>query len=236
MIHLPRTYTPISSCFALWIIFTLAKSPPSRFPTHPSPPWRPVSEPLQNDNAGSSGSAQHVRALVRVVLCLNKCAKCDGKMLIKNQKMDEVNPENINIIKKIIDDFEQNARGQKQRRRGRSCKISQSDSLIHRYRRCQISPKSGGSLDGAFFRIRCRGDSLDDFIRSEDEVYINFVENGDDNGNADANAFKPRVRKSFLKANSVGVDEVKLYMESKKHQERVTKNVKEVNLCVVGRL
>ena len=56
-------------------------------------------------------------------------------MLIKNQKMDEVNPENINIIKKIIDDFEQTARGQKQRRRGRSCKISQSDSLIHRYRR-----------------------------------------------------------------------------------------------------
>ncbi|XP_044260512.1 potassium voltage-gated channel unc-103-like isoform X4 [Tribolium madens] len=149
-------------------------------------------------------------------------------MLLKNQPMDDINPENINIIKKIIDDFEQHpGKVPKNKRRCRSCKISQSDSLIHRYRRCQISPKSG-SLDGAFFRVRCRGTSLENFIRSEDEVYINFAENGDDNGNADANAFKPRVRRSFLKANNVGVDEVKAYMESKKHQERVTKNVKEV--------
>ncbi|XP_015836380.1 potassium voltage-gated channel unc-103 isoform X4 [Tribolium castaneum] len=148
-------------------------------------------------------------------------------MLLKNQPMDDINPENITIIKKIIDDFEQNPGKVPKKRRCRSCKISQSDSLIHRYRRCQISPKSG-SLDGAFFRVRCRGTSLENFIRSEDEVYINFAENGDDNGNADANAFKPRVRRSFLKANNVGVDEVKAYMESKKHQERVTKNVKEV--------
>lgn len=61
-------------------------------------------------------------------------------MLLKNQKMDEVNPENINIIKKIIDDFEHpSGRSVKHRRRCKSCKISQSDSLIHRYRRCEKS-------------------------------------------------------------------------------------------------
>lgn len=131
---------------------------------------------------------------------------------------DHVDVDNLTIIKKIIDDFENGGGGRRRR-----CKISRSDSLIHRYRRCQISPKSGGSLDGAFFRVRSS-----DFVKSEDEVYINFVENGEDCGNADANAFKPKGRKSFLTANNVGVDEAKVYMESKKHQERVSKNVKEV--------
>lgn len=145
--------------------------------------------------------------------------------------MDDINTENLNIIKKIIDDFENNAQNKsKSKKRVKSCKISQSDSLIHRYRRCQISPKSGGSLDGAFFRVK-RGDSLDEFAKTEDELYINFIENGDDSGNADANVFKPRIRKSFAVRGSVtGVDEVKVYMESKKHQDRVNKNVNEVRL------
>lgn len=70
-------------------------------------------------------------------------------------------------------------------------------------------------------------------------MYINFFENCD-NENADANAFWKRTgRKSIFKGSgSVKladgiVDEFRMLRESKTHQERVRKNVKEVSICTL---
>lgn len=189
-------------------------------------------------------------------------------MVIKINKMDaitnsinNVNSENINIIKKIINDFEnvdsnteQKAKQQQQQhqrqRRKHYCKyygkISHSDSFIHRYKRSQISPKAS-SLENNFIKFKPTK-SLQEFLETDDDIYINFIDNCDNNadyfgggGGGDANtAFSRRCsrinksKKSLLGNNikySDGIDEVNAYMDSKKHQEQVNKNVKEVRIC-----
>lgn len=180
-------------------------------------------------------------------------------MVIKINKMDaitsSINSENINIIKKIINDFENvenrttNAAATTTtttKRRKHYCKyygkISHSDSFIHRYKKSQISPKAS-SLENNFIKFKPTK-SLQEFLETEDDVYINFIENCDNNtdnyyGDYANTAFNRRCsrinksKKSLLGNNikySDGIDEVKVYMESKKHQEQVSKNVKEVRI------
>lgn len=156
--------------------------------------------------------------------------------------MNHVDPENINIIKKIIDDFENTSPGNKNRsklkKRGRHKKISNSDSFIHKYKRSQISPKTTSSLDGHIIKSK-PSNSVEEFLQKEDDVYINFFENCD-NENADANSFWKRTgRKGVFKGSGSGkladgiVDEFRLLRESKSHQERVRKNVKEVSIRIL---
>lgn len=160
-------------------------------------------------------------------------------MLIKSDKMDakaamnHVDPENINIIKKIIDDFENASPGNKKlKKRSKHKKISNSDSFIHRYKRSQISPKTTSSLDGHIVKSK-PSNSVEEFLQKDNDVYINFFENCD-NENADANAFL-KLRKSVFKGSGSGkladgfIDEYKVLRESKIHQERVRNNVREVS-------
>ncbi|KAJ8970266.1 hypothetical protein NQ317_017161 [Molorchus minor] len=159
-------------------------------------------------------------------------------MLIKTD-MEEtpttnhINHENINIIKKIIDDFEKSSPTGRNRsgKKVKHKKISNSDSFIHRYKRSQVSPKTTGSLDGQV--VKCKpSNSLEEFLQKENDVYINFFENCD-NENADANAFMRFTgRKSVFKSSGIisdgFLDEYKVLRETKGHQERVKKNVKEI--------
>lgn len=161
----------------------------------------------------------------------------------KRSNMNHINPENINIIKKIIDDFENTSSGSKTSKRKRcskSKKISNSDSFIHKYKKSQISPKTTSSLDGNIIRYKPSA-SIEDFLNKDSEVYINIIENCD-NENADANAFrKIRHRKSiFSKSNATGnkfsvdLDEFQRMVESKSNQDRVNKNFKEVSIMFSG--
>lgn len=149
----------------------------------------------------------------------------------KCSNMNHVNPENINIIKKIIDDFENNGTNGKstKKKRTKTKKISNSDSFIHKYKKSQISPKTATSLDGNILRYK-PSHSIEDFLQKDSDVYINFVENCDTE-NADANAFrKLRQRKSVFKGGkfNVEIDEFKNLMDTKSRQDRVRQNVKEV--------
>ncbi|KAG5892768.1 hypothetical protein JTB14_007984 [Gonioctena quinquepunctata] len=157
----------------------------------------------------------------------------------KSSNMNHVNPENINIIKKIIDDFEHGEATPKppKRKRSKTKKISNSDSLIHKYKRSQISPKTAGSLDGKPIKFQPSG-SVEDFFKNENDVYINFFENCDSE-NADANAFRKFVhRKSLFKSSNSAKfsegfgDEFRVLRESEWHQERVKNNVKEVSKII----
>lgn len=171
------------------------------------------------------------------------------KMLIKSEPMEKrsnmnhIDPENIAIIKKIIDDFDYQSSSSRTSKKKRSCKtkkISNSDSFIHKYKKSQISPKTINSLDGNIIRYK-PSSSIDDFFHKENsdkidtDVFINIVENCD-NENTDANAFQRlRRRKSiFSKTNvtdnkfSAELDEFQEIVESKTNQERVNKNFKEV--------
>lgn len=170
-------------------------------------------------------------------------------MLIKSEpvetcsNMNHINPENINIIKKIIDDFEytsSSSRFSKKKRSSKTKKISNSDSFIHKYKKSQISPKTTYSLDGHIIRYK-PSLSIEEFLNKEyndkrdSDVYINIVENCD-NENTDANAFQRlRRRKSiFNKSNitsnklSADLDEFQRIVNSKANQDRINKNFKEV--------
>lgn len=170
-------------------------------------------------------------------------------MLIKSEpvetcsNMNHINPENINIIKKIIDDFEytsSSSRSSKKKRSSKTKKISNSDSFIHKYKKSQISPKTTYSLDGHIIRYK-PSPSIEDFLNKEhndkrdSDVYINIVENCD-NENTDANAFQRlRRRKSiFSRSNitsnklSADLDEFQKIVNSKTNQDRINKNFKEV--------
>lgn len=173
-------------------------------------------------------------------------------MLIKSEPMEKrsnmnhINPENINIIKKIIDDFENTSscsKTCKKKRCAKTKKISNSDSFIHKYKKSQISPKTTSSLDGNIIRYKPSA-SVEDFLNREDghkkdgDVYINIVENCE-NENADANAFrKLRHRKSIFNRNtsctsnkfSLDLEEFQKMVESKTNQDRVNKNFKEVRI------
>lgn len=166
-------------------------------------------------------------------------------MLIKSEPMEKrsnMNPENIAIIKKIIDDFDYQSSSSRtsKRKRSRSKKFSNSDSFIHKYKKSQISPKTINSLDGHFYRYKPSG-SIEDVFNKEisdkidSDVFINIVENCE-NENTDANAFqKLRRRKSYFNKTNVTdnkfsaeLDEFQRIIESKTNQERVDKNFKEV--------
>lgn len=184
-----------------------------------------------------------------------------NKMDANQPSTNNINSENINIIKKIINDFENQSnsvgsmrssthnysnnameyhasRTPKASRRSRKVssskfgKISHSDSFIHKYKKSQISPKTN-SLENNFIKYK-PATSLQEFIENEDNVYINFMERGD-NENADANSFNRSQRSKLnLLRNSIKysdglIDDIKLYAESKKHQEKVKRNVKEVS-------
>ncbi|CAH1998833.1 unnamed protein product [Acanthoscelides obtectus] len=161
-------------------------------------------------------------------------------MLIKSDKMDRhntnhISPENINIIKKIIDDFENSNIPGKPKKKRRSKKISNSDSLIHKYKRSQISPKTACSYDGNLLDGNLKkfkpSLSLEDGLEKETDVYINFAEHCDTE-NADANAFRGRhkqPRKSvYNNKNDACLDDYKSLRDTKVHQERVKQNVKEI--------
>lgn len=162
-------------------------------------------------------------------------------MLIKN--VDEgdaaMNEENLNIIRRIIDDFE-NTQLKRCAKKGKSGsrfrKISRSDSIINKSR---VSPKSTErvlhrSYDGQF-----RAVSLQDVVKGEDSLYINICENNASVDNADANSPKNfdtttrRQTKAFIgnsvKGVSKALDEAAAAAQ-KKHQEKVMKGVQEVRV------
>lgn len=154
----------------------------------------------------------------------------------KSTIMNHINQENITIIRKIIDDFETNDLTKvSKKRRSKTKKISTSDSLIHRYKKSQISPKTACSLDGVRKKSK-PSTSIEEFLKNENnDVYINFMENCDTE-NADANTFtKYKQRKSIFRS-SIGtkygdsfVDEIRILQGTQKHQDRVRSNVNEVS-------
>lgn len=157
-----------------------------------------------------------------------------SKPMEKHVNMNHINSENINIIKKIIDDFEH--AGEKKSKCYKTKKISNSDSFIHKYKKSQISPKTTSSLDGNIIRYK-PSPSFEDFLKNSD-VYLNIVENCD-NENADANAFR-RIhhRKSvFNKSNSSGkkfsadIEDFQKFMDSQSNRDRVNRNYNEV--CMI---
>lgn len=175
-------------------------------------------------------------------------------MLIKSEPMEKrsnmnhINPENINIIKKIIDDFESTSINvtSKKKRCSKSKKISHSDSFIHKYKKSQISPKTTNSLDGNIIRYK-PSRSIEDIVNKENfenknsDVYLNIFETCD-NENADANAFRRlRQRKSIFGRSfastgnkfSLDLEEFQRMVESKTNQDRVNQKYKEVGMCML---
>lgn len=129
--------------------------------------------------------------------------------------------EDLHVIRRIIDDFETTQiLRRKQGAKGRSRKISRSDSLIHRAR---VSPMV---LRGS------RAVSLQDVVRNEDSLYLKICEADASVENADANSPKglePTARRStraYLGVSKV-LDEAAAAAQ-KKHQEKVMKGVQEV--------
>ncbi|CAG9815005.1 unnamed protein product [Phaedon cochleariae] len=155
---------------------------------------------------------------------------------VAQSNMNHINPENINIIKKIIEDFENTdtAKTKHKHKRSKTKKISSSDSFIHKYKKSQISPKTTYSLDEKKNKTK-PSESLEDFLKNENDVYINFFEHCDIE-NADANAIwkfknKQSVLENSISAKSEGcVDEFRNLQDSRILRERVNRNVKEVNI------
>lgn len=163
-------------------------------------------------------------------------------MLIKNMEeisnKDAMNAENLNIIRRIIDDFEttqlKKCDDKKKPKSHRFRKISRSDSIINR---CRISPKNTArvlhkSYDGQFHAV-----SLQDVLKSEDSLYINICENNASVENADANSIKNfermsrRQTKAFIGNNVKDVSKVldeAAAAAQRMHQEKVMKGVQEV--------
>lgn len=172
-------------------------------------------------------------------------------MLIKNMEeiSDSLNTENLNIIRRIIEDFENATTPQQinKRRKPKSHyrfkKFSSSDCIINN--RSRVSPKNTHrvlhrSFDGASFQnVVNKSD--------EDSLYINICKNGASVENANANSLKNiiddtatatttrRHTKVFIENNVKGVSKVldeAAAAAQKKHQEKVMKGVQEV--CVNG--
>lgn len=164
-------------------------------------------------------------------------------MLIKKPNMgdrdrENVNAENIHIVRRILDDFERNEFSSSRTKSGRNAsknrrflvgKISRSDSLIHK---CRIQPKGHKVFHEKSF---CPGKarSLQSVSRSHDSLsYWDVFENRASVENTNANSPKNLERRQSHVGNSVGktVDDAKLAEEARKHQEKVKKNVREVRL------
>lgn len=151
--------------------------------------------------------------------------------------------ENLNIIRRIIDDFErdqdhgnhphhhQQQQQKNPRARGRRF-ISGSDSLIAR---CRVSPKvqtfHHRSHDGRFASPK---------KKSWDSLYINVCETEASVENADANSPKNirfqearrQTRAAFLGVSKALDEAAAAAAERQKHQEKVMKGVQEVGgLC-----
>lgn len=150
-------------------------------------------------------------------------------MLIKNFSMEkeDLNMENVHIVKRIIDDFERSERNRTKKPR----KISRSDSLIHRCRAPKghrVFHKSDEGPERGFHSGKAR--SLQHVpVRSQDSLsFCDFFERGGSVDNGDANS--PKGLGSGQVGNCIpkGADEAKLAEEARKHQEKVRKNVKEV--------
>lgn len=166
---------------------------------------------------------------------------CTTKMLIKNmdEKDTTMDPENLNIIRRIIDDFENTQQPRNLKKKSQCRKISRSDSIINRNR---ISPKNNTitsrrvlhhhrSYDGRFFHAV----SLQDVVKSEDSLYLNIYETNTSVENTDANSPKNfnasrRQTKAFIGNNVVSkvLDEAAAAAAEKRHQEMVMKGVQEV--------
>ncbi|KAL3271058.1 hypothetical protein HHI36_021558 [Cryptolaemus montrouzieri] len=175
-------------------------------------------------------------------------------MVMSSVNMKRENPdmteENINIIKNIIEDFTVNtepvatpkAKISNGRKRCKNCnkytKISNSaDNVINKNKKYQISPKTPRSMDKNFTYFKNSAANMTSTQNSEENnVYISFAEK-DNKDNKDANAkdFKKleKRRRSFFRGSikySEDIrDEVKVFMESKKNQDLVSRNVKEVS-------
>lgn len=164
-------------------------------------------------------------------------------MLIKSMEetieKDAMNAENLDIIRRIIDDFEstqlKKCCDKRKPKTGRARKISRSDSIINR---CRISPKNAArvlhrSYDGHFHTIH-----LQDVVKSADSLYLNICETNASVENADANSPKNldnnntsrRPTKVFIENNVSKVLDEAAAAAQKKHQEKVMKGVQEV--CV----
>lgn len=161
------------------------------------------------------------------------------KMLIKNMDettdKDAMNAENLDIIRRIIDDFEstqlKKCCDKKKPKSSRSRKISRSDSIINR---CRVSPKNAArvlhrSYDGHFHTINPQ-----DVVKSEDSLYLNIcetntsVENADANSPKNLNSTSRRHTKVFIENNVSKVLDEAAAAAEKKHQEKVMKGVQEV--------
>ncbi|KAK9874291.1 hypothetical protein WA026_002643 [Henosepilachna vigintioctopunctata] len=180
-------------------------------------------------------------------------------MVMSSVNMKRENPdmteENINIIKNIIEDFpvtlepiqSPKTKNIKGRKRCKNCnkytKISNSaDNVISKNKKYQISPKTPRSMDKNFTYFQnstlCRtGNAQNSNQNEENEVYISFAEKDNkDNKDANTNDFRrlEKRRKSFFRSSvkySDDIrDEVKIFMESKKNQDKVSRNVKEVGI------
>lgn len=163
----------------------------------------------------------------------------------ENQDMTE---ENINIIKNIIEDFPPDSPKTKTakpaRKRCKNCnkyaKISNSDSVINKNKKYQISPKTPRSMDKNFTYFKNLAQECENG-EGGNEVYISFAEK-DNKENKDCNAKDFRKmekrRKSFFKSSVKSYtddirDEVKIFMESQRNQDKVSRNVKEVRLYTI---
>ncbi|CAG9772168.1 unnamed protein product [Ceutorhynchus assimilis] len=127
------------------------------------------------------------------------------KKMEKKSSNDVDTTENINIIRKIIDDFENQAKTDKKlKKKLRNRIISTSDStLSHKEcrhpKRSQVSPKPSHSLRGSLmYRLNnCTTRYYDPWNENDNafsdktvgnNVYINFMENCD-NENTEGNRF-----------------------------------------------
>lgn len=153
--------------------------------------------------------------------------------------MDEIvkmNNEDLNIIRRIIDDFESTQlKKKKPKNNHRFRKISRSDSIINR---CKVSPKNRSvlhrSYDGQFNTITTTNE--------DDSLYLNICETNASVENTDANSPKNKNNNNNFDSTTTTRRQTKVFIENnvskvldeaaaaaeRKHQEKVMKGVQEV--------
>ncbi|KAF7283640.1 hypothetical protein GWI33_023278 [Rhynchophorus ferrugineus] len=130
-------------------------------------------------------------------------ANCSKKKMDKKDSSDAETTENLNIIRRIIDDFENQTKTEKKNKKKHKRMISSSDSILNNrecrpYKRSQVSPKPPHSLRGSLMYRLNSTQPYKDFESDHDiivpekslgnNVYINFMESGE-NDNTEGNNF-----------------------------------------------